>query len=93
MVPGSLALDVVVEPAAQPWPGAGEGFLGDLEHPFVAGHQPRADEHLDQLLVVPVRGDQAARGLGAHRFTTDARGDQPKYQVPQLAALVGSICP
>ena len=72
VVPDPLALDVVVEPATQPRPGPGERLVGDLEDPLVAGHQPGADEHLDQLLVVPVGGDQPARHPGAHRFATDA---------------------
>ncbi len=63
--------------------------MGDLEDPLVAGHEPRADEHLDQLLVVQVRGDQTARDLGTHCLTTDAGGDQPQHQVAQLAPLVG----
>ena len=65
MVQDPLALDVVVEPAAQPGPGTGEGLVGDLEDPVVAGDQPGLDEHLDQLVVLGVGGDQAPRHPGA----------------------------
>ena len=40
VVPDPLALDVVVEPAAEPGPGAGERLVGDLEDAVVAGDQP-----------------------------------------------------
>ncbi len=64
VVPDALALDVVVEPAAQPGPGAGQRLVGDLEDPLVAGDEPRVDEQLDQLLVVGVRARSVGAGPG-----------------------------
>ena len=47
VVQDPLAFDVVVEPAAQPGPGAGQRLVGDLDDAVVAGDQPGADEPLD----------------------------------------------
>ena len=83
VVPDPLALDVVVEPAAEPGPGSGEGFVGDLEGAVVAGDQPGGDQHLDELLVLGVGADQAPRHPGADRFALGARRDQAKDEVAQ----------
>ena len=50
-----LALDVVLEPAAEPWPGAGERFVGDLEDSVVAGDEPGLHESVDELVLVTER--------------------------------------
>ncbi len=93
VVSDPLALDVVVEPAPQAGPGAGQGLVRDLEDPLVAGHESRVDQHLDQPLVVGVRGDEAARDLGTDRLAIDAGRDQPQDQVAQQVSLLGATLP
>ena len=55
-----LALDVVVEPAAQAGPRPGECLVGQLDRSVVARHQPGRDEQLDQPLVFAIGGEQCA---------------------------------
>ena len=72
-----LAVDVVVEPAAQTWPGPGQRFVGQLDHVAVGGHQAGRDQLLDQ----PSRGRHrrprraAAHEHGpVHRSGSERRG-------------------
>ena len=83
------ALDVVVEPAAQPRPGPGQRLVGDLDGAVVAGDQPRADQHLDQPLVLGVGArpsvgapdcgpvDRAAPARRVAASGREAAGDAP----------------
>ena len=89
VVQDPLPLDVVVEPAAQPGPGPGERLVGDLQDAVVAGHQPGADEQLDQLVVLGVVGDQPAGHPAAHRLALGARA-RPAGGRGHAAGVAGS---
>ena len=68
VVPDALALDVVVEPAAEPGPGPGQCLVGDLEDALVAGHQARREQGLDQgSSWASARPAVAAHGCGRLR--------------------------
>jgi len=62
----AAAVDVVLEPPAQPRPGSSKGLVGDLQDPVVTGHEAGRDQHLDQPVVLGVRADQASGDPGAH---------------------------
>ena len=87
VVQDPLPLDVVVEPAPQPRPGAGEGLVGDLEDAVVAGDQPGADEQLDELVVLGVGGDEPSGDPGCGRVRPGCPG-RPAA-APGRAAGVG----
>jgi hypothetical protein len=87
--PGPLPLDVVVQPVAQPGPGAGEGLVGQLDHVLVAGHQPGGDELFDDLLADGVGGHDPAGDPGADRFAVGAGRHQAQQEVAQHGALLG----
>ena len=89
MAQDALAFDVVVQPRLQAGPGAGERFVGQLDGVVVAGHQPGADEQLDELLVLGVGGDGAPGDAAAHRFAFRGRGHQAQQQVAQQRPLGG----
>ena len=59
-----LAFDVVLEPAAEPGPGAGEGLVGDLDDAVVAGDQAGPHEPVDELVLVRVRWRPGGVGPG-----------------------------
>ena len=58
-----LSLDVVVEPAAQAWPFAGQGLVGEGDVAVVAGEQARADQELHQPLLLGTGDDAVAREI------------------------------
>ena len=78
-----LALDVVVQPATQPWPGPGQRLVRHLDGAVVAGDQPRTDQHLDQPLLLGVGGDHPSGHPDADRLTLLPRRDEPQHQVAQ----------
>ena len=86
VVADALAFDVVVEPASQSWPGAGQGLVGDLQDAVVAGDQAGSDKGLDQLVVGG--RDEPSRHAAPDCFAFGAGRDQPEDQVAQLSALV-----
>ena len=65
VVAGPLSLEVVLEPAAQSWPGADDGLVGELDRVGVAGDQPRRDHQVDEPLLDRVDDHLAARHLAA----------------------------
>ena len=89
VVEDPLALDVVLEPAAEPRPGAGERLVGDLDDAVVAGDQAGPDEPVDELVLVGVGDDLAAGDAGADGLALLSGGDQPQEQVVQRLALSG----
>ena len=46
-----LALAVLVQPGAQPWPGPAEGLVGDLDALGVGGEEPAGEEGVDDVVV------------------------------------------
>ena len=87
--PGPLPFDVVVQPAAQPGPGAGECLVGQLHHALVAGHQPRGDELFDDLFALRVGGHEPAGDPGAHRLALGRGRHQAQQEVTEDGALLG----
>ena len=85
----ALAVDVVVEPAAQPRPGPGQRFVGQLDGGLVGGDQPGGHQSFDELFVVAVDGHQPARHPGAHRLPVGGDRHQSQQQRAQQAALLG----
>ena len=63
VVPGPLSLEVVLEPATQPRPGADDGLVGELDRVGVTGDEPRGDHLVDELLLDRVDDHLAARDL------------------------------
>jgi hypothetical protein len=57
----ALALEVVVEPPAQPGPRPREGLVREVEHVGVRRHQPGPHEALDEVLVRCISRDRVAR--------------------------------
>jgi hypothetical protein len=89
VAPDALPFDVVVQPAPQPGPRSGEGFVGELDDVLVADHEPGGDELLDNLLVLGVGGDGTAGYPGPHGLALGAGCHEPQQQVPHDGALVG----
>ena len=93
VVQGPLALDVVLEPAAEPGPRAGQRLVCDLDDAVVAGDQPGSDEPIDELVLGVIGDDLAARQPGSDRFAFDAGRDQAEQEVVQGGRWSGSSSP
>ena len=78
-----LALDVVVQPAAQAGPRPGERLVGDLEDPVVTRDEPGGHEHLDQPLPLGVGRHDPAGHPDPDGLPPRPRRDEPEHQVPQ----------
>ncbi len=89
VVEDPLALDVVLEPAAEPRPGAGECLVRDLEDSVVAGDQPGLHEPVDELVLSGCGDDLSAGDAGADGLALLSGGDEPEEQVVQRLALSG----
>ena len=89
VVQDPLALDVVLQPAAEPRPRAGQRLVCDLDDAVVAGDQPGSDEPVDELVLGGMGDDLAARQPGSDRFAFGAGGDEAEQEVVQGAPLVG----
>ena len=91
VVQDALAFEVVVEPAAQPRPGAGQRFVGELDDAVVAGDQPRGHQQVDHRVVVGAGDDRAAAAAGCGRLAvrTRARPGAAAGRAGPLAAPAG----
>ena len=89
VVQDPLAFDVVLQPAAESRPRAGQRLVCDLDEAVVAGDQPGSDEPVDELVLGGMGDDLAARQPGSDRFAFGARGDEAEQEVVQRAPLVG----
>ena len=89
VVADPLPLDVVVQPAAESGPGAGEGFVGDLDQAFFAGDEAGGDEEVDEVVLGGLGGDQSAGEPGADRFGGGSGRDQAEEHVAQQVAFGG----
>ena len=89
VVTDPLALDVVVEPPPKPGPLAGQRLVGQGDVAVVAGEQSRADEQLDQALLLGAGDDAVARDPDPRRLALGSGGHQPHQQVAKLVALLG----
>ena len=89
VVQDPLAFDVVLQPAAEPRPRAGQRLVCDLDDAVVAGDQPGSDEPVDELVLGGMGDDLAARQPGSDRFAFGAGGDEAEQEVVQGAPLVG----
>ena len=89
VVQDPLAFDVVVQPAAEPGPRAGQRLVCDLDEAVVAGDQAGSDEPVDELVLGGMGDDLPARQPGADRFAFGAGEDEAEQEVVQGAPLVG----
>ena len=89
VVEDPLALDVVLEPAAEPRPGAGERLVRYLEDSVVAGDEPGLHEPVDELVLIGGGDDLSAGDAGADGLALLSGGDEPEEEVVQRLALSG----
>src|SRR5262249_3467380 len=87
-VPHPLSLEVVLQPVAQPRPGAYDGLVSELDHAVVAGHQPRADHQVDETVLLLCHDHLVTRYPATDRLAFGPRHDQPEHELAQQRALV-----
>ena len=88
VVQDPLPFDVVLEPAAQPGPGAGECLVRNLDDAVVTGDEAHPDEPVHEFVLGGVGDDLAAGQPGPYWFAYGAGEDETQQQVTEVAPLV-----
>ena len=94
VVQDPLPLDVLLEPALQPGPGARQRLVGDLDDTGVAGDQTRAHQQVDEVLMLGSPTARSRRGTRLRTGSPSVPGrHQAEHQVTEQVPLVGSTMP
>ncbi len=83
----ALALDVLVEPRAQSRPGTHQRLVRDGRAVVRGGHQPRADEQVEQPGGLGRAGEHSGRHPGGHRLAGGGRGHQAQQHGAQAVPV------